>query len=87
MRSARPERSASRCYLHISRVEVWRGCVGSAYLFPTLSVVGASIAEPCPVSTPRPSNRACGFPAHGSRTRTHADNRMTATARDAAWGS
>src|SRR5438445_346921 len=27
-------------------VEVWRGGLGAAYLFPTLSVVGASIAGP-----------------------------------------
>jgi len=26
---------------------MWRGGVGAAYLFPALSSVGASIAEPC----------------------------------------
>jgi hypothetical protein len=30
-----------------SGVEVWRGGLGSAYRFPTLSSVGASVAEPC----------------------------------------
>ena len=29
------------------RVEVWRGGVGGAYLLPTLSSVGASLAPPC----------------------------------------
>jgi hypothetical protein len=28
-------------------VEVWRGGLGSAYRFPTLSSAGASLAEPC----------------------------------------
>ena len=50
------------------RVERWRGGTGEAYLFPTLSVVGASIASPYSVSTSRSSNRACGFLAHGSPT-------------------
>src|SRR3954452_12372570 len=58
--------------LGTGRVEEWRGGVGSAYLFPALSVAGASIASPCPVSTPRSSNRTGGFPASGSRTRAHA---------------
>jgi hypothetical protein len=53
----------------IGRVERWRGGVGWAYLLPTLSVVGASLAQPCSVSTSRSSNRTCGFPASGSRTR------------------
>jgi hypothetical protein len=48
---------------------MWRGCLGWAYLWPALSVAGASLALPCPVSTSRSSNRAGGFPAHGSRTR------------------
>jgi hypothetical protein len=52
--------------LSIGRVEVWRGDVGSAYLFPALSVAGASRVEPCSVSTPRSSNRTCRFPASGS---------------------
>jgi hypothetical protein len=30
--------------LSIGRVEMWRGCVGSAYLFPALSFAGASLA-------------------------------------------
>ncbi len=51
-----------------SRVERWRGGLGGAYLFPTLSVAGASVSPPCSVSTSRSSNRACGFPAHGSPT-------------------
>ncbi len=53
----------------IGRVEKWRGGLGRAYLLPTLSVVGASLAMPCSVSTSRSSNRTCGFPASGSRTR------------------
>jgi len=53
----------------ISRVEVWRGGLGSAYRFPALSFAGASLAPPCSVSTPRSSNRAGGFPAPGFRTR------------------
>ena len=52
-----------------SRVEEWRGCLGLAYLLPALSVAGASIASPCPVSTPRSSNRTGPFKASGSRTR------------------
>jgi hypothetical protein len=28
-------------------VEVWRGGLGGAYLWPTLSSVGASLAPPC----------------------------------------
>src|SRR6266581_7060886 len=39
----------------LGRVEVWRGGLGSAYRFPTLSVAGASLTEPCSVSTPRSS--------------------------------
>ena len=33
--------------LHLGGVEVWRGGLGSAYLLPTLSSVGASLAPPC----------------------------------------
>jgi len=51
------------------RVEVWRGGLGAACRFPTLSVAGASLASPCSVSRPRSSNRTCGFPASGSRRR------------------
>jgi len=54
------------------RVEMWRGGLGTAYLFPALSSAGASLADPCSVSTSRSSNRTGGFPASGSRTRTHA---------------
>ena len=54
------------------RVERWRGGLGRAYLLPALSFAGASLAQPCSVSTSRSSNRTCGFPASGSRTRTHA---------------
>jgi len=50
------------------RVEMWRGSLGAAYLFPSLSSDGASIASPCPVSTSRSSNRTCGSPASGSPT-------------------
>ena len=51
-----------------SRVGMWHGSLGVAYLFPPLSSGGASIAPPCPVSTSRSSNRTCGFPASGSPT-------------------
>ena len=51
-----------------SRVEMWRGGLGMAYLFPPLLSDGASIASPCSVSTSRSSNRTCGFPASGSPT-------------------
>src|SRR5215469_12572343 len=51
------------------RVEMWRGGVGAAYLLPTLSVAGASLAVPCSVSTSRSSNRTCGTTASGSRRR------------------
>src|SRR5262249_17480459 len=54
------------------RVGLWRGGLGLAYLLPALSAAGASIAWPCFVSTSRSSNPACGSPAPGSRTRTHA---------------
>ncbi len=48
---------------------MWRGGLGGAYRLPTLSSVGASLAPPCSVSTPRSSNRTCGFAASGSRRR------------------
>jgi len=57
-----------------SRVERWRGGLGSADQFPALSFAGASLAVPCSVSTSRSSNRTCGFPASGfptSFTRQH----------------
>jgi hypothetical protein len=54
----------------LGRVEIWRGAVGQAYLLPPLSSGGASIARPWSVSRFRSSNRTCGFPASGSRTRT-----------------
>jgi hypothetical protein len=38
-----------------SRVEMWRGGLGAAYLLPALSSAGASLAEPCSVSTSRSS--------------------------------
>ena len=50
------------------RVEKWRGGLGWAYRLPALSVAGASLAQPCSVSTSRSSNRTCGFPASGSPT-------------------
>ncbi len=52
----------------VGRVEKWRGGLGLAYRLPALSSAGASLAQPCSVSTSRSSNRACGFPAHGSPT-------------------
>ena len=35
---------------------MWRGGLGSAYLFPALSSAGVSLAAPCSVSTSRSSN-------------------------------
>jgi len=52
--------------IEIGRVGRWRGGVGPAYLLPPLSSGGASIAQPCSVSTSRSSNRTCRFPASGS---------------------
>ena len=54
-----------------SRVEMWRGGVGAAYLFPALSSAGASLASPCSVSTSRSSNRTGAFNASGSRRKHH----------------
>ena len=50
---------------------MWRGRLGLSCLFPALSSAGASLSRPCPVSTSRSSNRAWGFPAHGSRRKHH----------------
>jgi hypothetical protein len=47
---------------------MWRGGLGGAYPLPALSYAGASLAPPCSVSTPRSSNRTCGFAASGSPT-------------------
>jgi hypothetical protein len=40
---------------------MWRGGLGSAYLLPTLSSVGASLTPPCFRFHTRSSNRTCGF--------------------------
>ena len=53
----------------LCRVEMWRGGLGCAYLLPALWSAGASLAQPCSVSTSRSSNRTGGFPASGSRRR------------------
>ena len=50
---------------------MWRGGLGSAYRFPTFSVVGASLSGPCSVSTSRSSNRTGAFNASGSRRKFH----------------
>jgi hypothetical protein len=56
----------------MSRVERWRGRVGSGMsVYPAFACV-AQNRMPCPVSTSRSSNRTCGFAASGSRTRIHA---------------
>jgi len=52
-------------------VEVWRGGLGSAYPLPALSFAGASLTEPCSVSTPRSSTRTCATNASGSRRKGH----------------
>jgi hypothetical protein len=46
------EKSAQKVFdratlLEMCGVEVWRGGLGGAYLLPTLSSVGASLAPPC----------------------------------------
>jgi hypothetical protein len=51
-----------------SRVGKWRGGLGAAYPVLTLSVVSASLAAPCSVSTSPSSNRTCRFAASGSPT-------------------
>ena len=62
-----PEASGAR-----SRVERWRGGLGGGMSgFPGFPFV-AQNRMPCSVSTSRSSNRTGGFPASGSRTRTHA---------------
>ncbi len=51
-----------------SRVERWRGGLGSGMsVYPGFPVV-AQNRMPCPGSTSRSSNRTCGFPASGSPT-------------------
>ena len=53
------------------RVEMWRGGLGWACLFPALSFAGASLSKPCSVSTSRSSNRTGAFNASGSRRKHH----------------
>jgi hypothetical protein len=55
-----------------SRFEEWRGGLGEALRVAGSFVCRCPSSLPCSVSTPRSSNRTCGFPAYGSRTRTHA---------------
>ena len=52
-------------------VEVWRGGLDGAYLFPALSSAGASLAASCSVFTPRSSNRTGAANASGSRRKVH----------------
>ena len=79
--SATPPQGGSDCNVkrayaftttYLVAAEHSEAALGEAYLFPPLSSGGASIAAPCSVSTSRSSNRTCGFPASGSRTRIHA---------------
>ncbi len=39
--------SGSFRLIQIGGVEMWRGGLGAAYLLPTLSFAGASLASPC----------------------------------------
>jgi hypothetical protein len=55
----------------MGRVEMWRGGLGWACLFPALSFAGASLSKPCSVSTSRSSNRTGAFNASGSRRKHH----------------
>ena len=60
-------KSRSTILFPFSRVEMWRGGLGAAYLFPPLSSNGASIASPCSVSTSRSSvGSRAGAPSVGS---------------------
>src|SRR4029453_10017827 len=45
--SGKQNRKKFPCGVDFSGVEVWRGGLGGAYLLPTLSSVGASLAPPC----------------------------------------
>jgi hypothetical protein len=47
-------RRLNRIYSSAGRVGRWRGGLGTAYLLPTLSSAGASLAGPCSVSTSPP---------------------------------
>ena len=49
------------------RVEMWRGGLGWACLFPALSSAGASLSGPYSASTSRSSNRTSALRASGSR--------------------
>jgi hypothetical protein len=63
-------RSRRVCVLARSgRVEEWRGGLGVALRVAGPFVCRCPSSPPCSVSTPRSSNRTCGFPASGSRTR------------------
>src|SRR6266851_1295438 len=42
-----PFEQTSFPFCQVGGVEVWRGGLGAAYRFPTLSFVGASLAGPC----------------------------------------
>jgi hypothetical protein len=55
----------------MGRVEMWRGGLGWACLFPALSSAGASLSKPCSVSTSRSSNRTGAINASGSRRKHH----------------
>jgi hypothetical protein len=50
---------------------VARWCWSGITVVRPFRVAGASLARPCSVSTPRSSNRTCGFPASGFRRRRH----------------
>jgi hypothetical protein len=50
---------------------MWRGGLGWACLFPALSSAGASLSQPCSVSTSRSSNRTGAVNASGSRRKHH----------------
>src|SRR5260370_717826 len=63
---------SSNTLLMTGRVEEWRGGLGEALRVAGSFVCRCPSSPPCSVSTPRSSNRTCGFAASGSRTRTHA---------------
>ena len=77
MRAASGERyispsGTSRSFrrIQIGRVEVWRGGLGSAYLFPALSFAGASLAStmlPFPHPAHRTGRADFPLPALGER--------------------
>ena len=77
--------SSARCRARLisSRVEDWRANVRVRWWFRRFRF-GPQSGSLGHVSSPRSSNRACGFPAHGSRTRSCLRPRKAARSRSKA---